>query len=100
MKTITAEEVNAKLVAGEKLHILDVREAEEVQAGHIPEVIHIPLSLLQFKLQELEKKLPYIVVCRSGGRSHQACNLLDSYGYAVTNMLGGMQEWQGEIVQE
>jgi len=98
MKTMTAEEVHSKLVEGEKLNILDVREVEEVKAGHIPGIIHIPLGLLPFKLQELDKKLPYIVVCRSGGRSQQASMLLQSYGYDVTNMLGGMQEWPGKTV--
>lgn len=98
MKTITPEEVQAKLEAGEKVHIIDVREVSEVEAGHIPGIIHIPLGLLEFRMNELDKNTPYIVVCHAGGRSAQATAFLASQGYDVTNMVGGMLEWKGEVV--
>jgi len=97
MKTILPEEVRAKLEAGEKLHLIDVREVAEVEAGHIPGITHIPLGLLEFRMHELDKKTPYIMVCRSGGRSGQATAFLESHGYDVTNMSGGMLEWKGEV---
>lgn len=98
MKSITPMELNEKMLAGEQLNIIDVREVEEVKEGHIPNIIHIPLGLLEFKMHELDKNKSYIVVCRSGGRSGQATMFLDSYGYDVTNMVGGMLEWQGKTV--
>lgn len=97
MKTISSEEVQEKIEAGEKLHLIDVREVAEVEAGHIPGIVNIPLSLLEFRMHELDKNTPYIMVCRSGARSMQATMFLDSYGYDVSNMVGGMLEWKGEV---
>ncbi|MEK4385920.1 rhodanese-like domain-containing protein [Solibacillus sp. FSL W7-1464] len=97
MKTIQPIEVQAKLEAGEALNLIDVREVAEVEAGHIPGITHIPLGLLEFRMQELDKKMPYIMVCRSGGRSGQATMFLESQGFDVTNMTGGMLEWTGEV---
>jgi len=97
LKTIQPIEVQAKLEAGEALNLIDVREVAEVEAGHIPGITHIPLGLLEFRMQELDKKTPYIMVCRSGGRSGQATMFLESQGFDVTNMTGGMLEWTGEV---
>ncbi|WIL37808.1 MULTISPECIES: rhodanese-like domain-containing protein [Kurthia] len=97
MKTITTTEVQEKLAAGEQLHLIDVREVEEVEAGKIPGIIHIPLGLLEFRMHELDKNTPYIMVCRSGGRSGQATQFLEQQGYDVTNMNGGMMMWGGEV---
>lgn len=97
MKTIRPEEVNSKLEAGEALNLIDVRELEELEAGHIPGVKHIPLGELEDRLAELDKSKPYIVICRSGGRSGQATAFLNAQGYDVTNMSGGMLEWTGQV---
>ncbi|MEK4630141.1 MAG: rhodanese-like domain-containing protein [Solibacillus sp.] len=97
MKTILPAEVQQKLEAGEALHLIDVREVAEVEEGHIPNIIHIPLGLLEFRMHELDKKTPYIMVCRSGGRSGQATAFLEAQGFDVKNMVGGMLEWTGEV---
>lgn len=97
MKTILPKEVQEKLEGGEAIHLIDVREVAEVEAGHIPGVTHIPLGLLEFRMHELDKKIPYIMVCRSGARSGQATAFLQSQGFDVTNMTGGMLEWNGEV---
>lgn len=55
MKEITAREVQQTMEQGEKLNLIDVREVDEVEAGHIPGVIHIPLGLLEFRLHELNR---------------------------------------------
>lgn len=97
MKEITAKELEKKLVKGEKVNLIDVREVDEVEQGAIPGIIHIPLGLLEFRMNELSKKDSYVIVCRSGGRSGRATQFLDSQGYDVTNMTGGMLAWEGEI---
>ena len=97
MKTITTTELQAKLEAGEAVNLIDVREVAELEAGHIPGVKHIPLGLLEFRMHELDKNEHYYMVCRSGGRSGQATAFLESQGYNVTNMTGGMLEWAGEV---
>ena len=99
MKTIQPEELLAKLDAGEKVNMIDVREADEVATGIIPGAQHIPLGLVEFKYQELDKSKEYVMICRSGGRSGKACQFLEEQGYNVTNMSGGMLEWQGEVEQ-
>lgn len=97
MKDITAKELEQKLVAGEKLYIIDVREDEEVAEGIIPGANHIPLGEIPERLSELDKNEHYYMVCRSGGRSGNACQYLEQNGYHVTNMAGGMLDWEGEV---
>lgn len=97
VKAITTAELQQKLAAGEALHLIDVREVGEVAEGHIPGSVNIPLGLLEFRMHELDKKKPYIMVCRSGGRSGQATAFLEAQGYDVTNMTGGMLEWTGDV---
>lgn len=97
MKTISPEQLKVKLEVGEAVNLIDVREVAEVEEGHIPGITHIPLGLLEFRMQELDKKTPYIMVCRSGGRSGQATMFLEEQGFDVTNMSGGMLEWTGEV---
>ncbi|KMJ59291.1 rhodanese domain protein [Bacillus sp. LL01] len=95
MKEITPQELEAKLANGEQLSIIDVREAEEVAAGKIPQAVNIPLSLLEFRTQDIDKSKEHIMVCRSGGRSGKASMFLAAQGFDVTNMVGGMLEWEG-----
>lgn len=97
MKTISTEEVQRKLENGEQLNIIDVREVDEYLSGHIPSSINMPLSLLEFRVNELSKDKPYVIVCLAGGRSAQATMFLESKGYDATNMTGGMSAWSGEI---
>ncbi|WP_282943400.1 rhodanese-like domain-containing protein [Paenibacillus sp. RC67] len=79
------------------IHILDVREDDEWESGHIPGAKHIPLGQIAKALNELQPKTETIVVCRSGNRSRVACDYLSSFGYTVVNMSGGMSEWTGEV---
>lgn len=97
MKEITAKELEQRIVAGEKLNIVDVREDEEVATGKIPGAKHIPLGQIAERLEELDKNDHYYMVCRSGGRSGNACQFLTQNGYKVTNMVGGMLDWEGEV---
>lgn len=97
MKTIQPEKLQKKLEASEKVHMIDVREADEVAAGKIPGAEHIPLGLVEFKYQDLDKTKEYVIICRSGGRSGKACQFLEGQGFDVTNMSGGMLDWQGEV---
>lgn len=96
MKEITAKEVEALISKGKELNLVDVREDDEVAEGKIPGVIHIPLGSVESRMNELDKSKEYIMVCRSGGRSGRATEFLESQGYDVTNMEGGMLAWEGE----
>ena len=97
MIEVTAKEIEAKLAKNELMHLIDVREVDEVAEGKIPGALNIPLGLLEFRMNELVKATEYTMVCRSGGRSSMATKLLESHGYKVVNMTGGMLAWDGPV---
>lgn len=77
--------------------IVDIREKTEFKSGHILGAINIPLG--EIKNSELDKNKTIIVYCRSGNRSNQAREILDSLGYEVYD-LGSIDNWKGNIVEE
>lgn len=95
MKKITAQDVKILMNDKESVHLIDVREVDEVKNGKIPGALHIPLYLLEARMPELNKKYHYIMVCHTGGRSSQATRFLEGNGYKVSNMTGGMLAWDG-----
>ena len=97
MRKMTAKKVEKLLNEGKKLNFIDVREVEEVRAGKIPGAINMPLGLVEFRMHELDKSKEYVMVCRSGGRSGRAAQFLESYGFKVINMDGGMLDWEGKV---
>ncbi|MFD1929783.1 rhodanese-like domain-containing protein [Sporosarcina siberiensis] len=96
MKEITTEELRMRLEKGDVLNLIDVRENDEVAEGIIPGAKHIPLGDVEARVGELDKSVEYIMICRSGGRSGRATQALSDAGYDVTNMVGGMLEWNGK----
>lgn len=97
MKEITTEALLEKLNAGETLNLIDVREDDEVAQGMIPGAAHVRLGDVPTRMEELDKNQAYIIICRSGGRSGNACEFLAEQGYDVTNMTGGMLAWEGDV---
>ncbi|MFA7270164.1 MAG: rhodanese-like domain-containing protein [Sterolibacterium sp.] len=77
--------------------VIDVREAAEWAAGHIPNARHIALGQLDKHLHEIEKfkTRPLIVSCQSGNRSASACGKLKKQGFEkVYNLAGGVVAWR------
>jgi len=77
--------------------ILDVRDAKEFAAGHLPRARHIPLAELAGRLGEIGKfkEKPVIVTDRTGARSGAACRLLRKSGFNnVYQLKGGVAAWQ------
>lgn len=97
MQTITVEDLKKRLDAGEKVNIVDVREPHEHAEFNIGGQL-IPLGRVQrMDIDELDalKNQEVVVYCRSGNRSGQACNILDTMGFTNTrNLVGGMLAWQ------
>ncbi len=92
--TITPEQLKSRLDAGERIHLIDVREDEEVAQGMIPGALHLPLGQVPQQLDRIPKEEEVIFICRSGYRSDQACQYLSSLGYkGTTNLIGGMIAW-------
>lgn len=81
-----------------ELAIIDVREEDEYALGHIKEAKNLPLSNLRETASSLEKTQPYYIICHSGGRSQMASEYFASLGYDVTNVMGGMSAWRGDVV--
>ncbi|MGN6331859.1 MAG: rhodanese-like domain-containing protein [Motilibacteraceae bacterium] len=73
--------------------LVDVREPDEWAAGHAPGALHVPLSQLPQRLDEVPDDRPVVVVCRVGGRSAQAVAWLNAQGWDTANLDGGMFAW-------
>lgn len=80
-----------------KVNLIDVRETNEWENGHLKEAIPIPLSEFHTEKEKLDKNQEYFVMCHSGGRSAMACEQLSQEGYKVTNVMGGISAWKGEL---
>ena len=73
--------------------LLDVRTSQEYKEGHIHGAELIPLDDLPHKLNRIPKDREVICICHSGNRSSAAARHLNSQGYKVSNMKGGMAKW-------
>lgn len=100
IETITTDELEKKLAAGEELELVDVREDEEVKHGMIPGAKHIRMMTIPENLAYFDKEIEYIFICRSGNRSGNVCHYMQEQGYKVRNMIGGMMSWTGETANE
>ncbi len=91
---MTPEDVQTRQAAGERLFLLDVREASEYAEAHIAGSTLIPLSQLANHTASLPKDRPIVAVCRSGNRSSVALSVLTRAGFTnVLNLRGGMLAW-------
>jgi molybdenum cofactor guanylyltransferase len=73
--------------------ILDVRQPDEYEEGHVPGAVLIPLDQLNDRHAEVPTDADVYVVCRSGGRSAAAVQALNGAGYRTTNVAGGTMAW-------
>lgn len=93
----SVKEAAALLAADSKLVLLDVRTPEEFASGHAPGALLRPLGELGQWAGSLDPKAGYVVICRSGNRSLRASQGLVERGFQhVTNVRGGMLEWEAE----
>lgn len=97
MKSMDTTQLLERLDANEDLNIIDVREDDEVAQGVIPGAQHIALGTIPERLNELDSAKPYIIVCKAGARSANACAYLEAQGFDVTNLEGGMLAYDGEL---
>jgi rhodanese-related sulfurtransferase len=74
--------------------VLDVREHDEWDAGHVPGALHIPLGELGARYTEIERDRPLFVICRAGNRSARAAHALAGAGWDARNVADGMMGWQ------
>lgn len=99
LATLTPQEVAAGLAAG-SLQVLDVREASEWSAGHLPDALHIPAGALPARRGEVPHDRPVVAVCRSGYRSTVAASLLQREGHEhVASLVGGMTAYEAQATR-
>ena len=96
---ITAEEAKQIMDTEEGCIILDVREQEEYDAGHIPGAILIPYTQMGEKANDMlpDKDQLILVYCRSGRRSKIAAEALVELGYTNIKEFGGIIDWPYDV---
>lgn len=81
-----------------KAQLIDVREPQEFEKGHILGARNIPLTQMKSRLVELRKDKPVYLYCQGTSRSSRAANLLHKNKYEDLNQLkGGFKNWTGKI---
>ena len=96
MQKISAKDLYDKLQA-EELQLIDVRETDEFASGHVAGARNLPLSSLAEHYGQLDKKIPYHIICQKGGRSARACEFLEAKGYQVINVEGGVEAFPAKL---
>ena len=96
---ITAEEAKEIMDTEEGYVILDVREQDEYDAGHISGAILIPYTQIEAKANEMlpDEDQLILVYCRSGRRSKIAAEALAELGYTNIKEFGGILDWPYEV---
>ncbi len=89
---ITIEEL-ATARAGGPVRLVDVRQPEEYDAGHVPGAKLIPMADVVARVGELPVDGPVYVICQTGGRSQRAAEYLRSVGIEAFNIAGGTKAW-------
>lgn len=77
--------------------LVDVREAEEFAAGHIPGAVNLPLSMIE--TVALPKDTPLFLYCLRGSRSLRAVGILKRMGYTNLRSIGGINTYKGELTK-
>ena len=96
------EQVNASdaarlLDSGEAQLVVDVRERDEWDEGHLPGAVHIPRGSLESRIERAapDRATPIVVYCATGARSAFATKSLEELGYeSVVNLDGGIVDWK------
>lgn len=106
IKELEVEDLKQKLDRPDykdEIVLIDCREQEEWDAGHIKQAQFLPLSKFEDEVKKAEesglinKEKTLILQCRSGKRSMTACEYLESRGYNdLYNLEGGILAWQDE----
>lgn len=97
MKTLSVKDIDKKLKQDKSFKIIDVREPWEYQIGKIDGSIEMPLSKIAQEYSGLDKSLEYGIICHSGVRSLHGGSFLESKGFSVVNIGGGIDRWSLEV---
>jgi rhodanese-related sulfurtransferase len=95
VKALTQEEF---IQGYRKAQLIDVREPNEFESGHILGARNIPLSQLKLRFKEIRPDKPVYLYCQNGLRSGRAAQMLYKKGYRqLYHLQGGYRKWTGKI---
>ena len=98
---IDVEELHERLERGDRFVVLDVREPGEWRLCRIEGSLHMPLSRLARRVEEIPKERDVVIVCHHGVRSRLVAERLRALGYdRVFDLRGGIDAWARRIDPE
>src|ERR1044071_9797239 len=99
LEEISATELNARRLRGDKIQIVDVREPHEFEIARIPGTKLIPLGHLVTRMNEIDPEIDTIVHCKGGVRSAKAIEALKRAGFQgrLINLKGGITAWSEDV---
>ena len=102
MENLTQLQWSKSIKSDENAVIIDVRTSQECCSGIIENAKTIDIMDTERFLSEIEKldkNKNYYIYCHSGGRSYQACAIMEQHDFQnVANLMGGIMEWQDRTV--
>ena len=102
VKTLEQDEAKEIMDTDKNVKVLDVREKEEFEEGHIEGAISLPLSTINEEtVKEIipSKEIKVLLYCRSGVRSEKAARALYALGYENVFSFGGIKDWKHGIIR-
>jgi rhodanese-related sulfurtransferase len=96
---ITATQLQSRLLAGEDVQLIDVREPGEFDYCHLPGSVLLPLGELARRAEEIRSEGPVVLICHHGVRSGQALAFL-RHRHGLSNLLnlrGGVHAWATQV---
>lgn len=102
LKEISVNELNNRLLAGEDIHLIDVRLDYEYGICHLPYAQFIPLNDIENKWNQVPQNKPVVLYCHHGMRSANAIKTLQKIApfENLINLIGGIDAWAREIDPE
>jgi len=95
---ITPAELRARVAAGERWQVVDVRSAKDFAKSHVDGAVHIPLAQLRERAGELDPATPTVTYCNKGVSGNAGQNVLRNLGFArVHNLSGGNANYQAYV---
>jgi rhodanese-related sulfurtransferase len=76
-----------------EIQLVDVREQSEYDAGHVPGSLHIPMSSIAERSDEIDRDRPVAFICLMGARSAMVTNHFRQQGLDAYNVSGGFARW-------
>ena len=99
---LTADELQAKLDAGEDVQIVDTRSPAEYASGHIPGAENLPYGELADRIAGIDWGEQVVLVCEIGQSSQQAARILESYegvddDAVIASLKSGYEGWEYDL---